>query len=115
MKRGEIWTVAGGPNYAGKPRPAVIIQSNRYKIRLSATICMLTSHSSEVEQAWLKVEPSSRNGLSVTSCLMVDKITTLPRGKVGRKIGELDEADMAALNRAAIDFLGLADSPANSF
>ena len=58
-----------------------------------------------------KVEGNNRNGLSAPSYLMVDKITTLPRAKVGKKIGELDEADMVVLNREILDFLGL-ESPA---
>ena len=107
MQRGEIWTISGGPDYAGKPRPAVIIQDERYSTRYSATVCMFTSDPSEPPRARLKVERNDRNGLAAPSYLMVDKITTMPEAKIGRKIGELDDADMARLNWELIKFLGL--------
>lgn len=109
MKRGEVWTIAGGPDYAGKPRPAVMIQGDHTNSAYSATVCPLTTDSSKTSMDRPKVERNNRNGLSVSSYLMVDKIITLPRSKIGRKIGKLDKADMMTLSREIIDFLGLTD------
>ncbi len=112
MKRGEIWTVAGGKDYAGKPRPAVILQDDRFDATSSITICAFTSDPTEALLFRLPVAPSERNGLRVSCRLMVDKITTVPKAKVGTHLGRLDEEDMLRLNRAVVVFLGLAGGPA---
>ena len=81
MRRGEIWTVAGGKDCAGKPRPVVIVHDDRFD----------ATH------------------LDAPSRLMVDKITTLPKAKLGKHVGRLDNPDLASLNRAVVVFLGLAE------
>ena len=105
MRRGEVWTIAGGPDYVGKPRPAVVIQGDYTNFAYSATVCPVTTDS-EKNPDRPKVERNDRNGLSASSYLMVDKIATLPRRKVGQKIGDLDQADMDRLNREILYFLG---------
>jgi mRNA interferase MazF len=111
VKRGEIWTVAGGADYAGKPRPAVIVQDDDFDATKSITICAFTSDPTEAPLFRILVQPNERNGLQATSSLMVDKITTVPRTKVGSRIGRLDDEDLVRLNQAMIVFLGLARSP----
>lgn len=108
MRRGEIWTVAGGGDYAGKPRPAVILQDDRFDATASVTICAFTTDPTEAPLFRLAVEPSERNGLRVPCRLMVDKITTVPKARLGACLGRLDDADMARLNRAVLVFLGMA-------
>ena len=108
MRRGEIWTVAGGPDDAGKPRPAVIVQEDRFDATRSITICGFTSSTVDAPLLRLLIEPSERNGLTEPSRLMVDKITTVPRAKLGKRVGRLDDEDMLRLNRAVLVFLGLA-------
>ena len=110
MKRGEIWTVAGGPDYTGKPRPAVIVQDDHFDATSSVTICAFTSDPTEADLFRVAVEPSDENGLRLMSRLMVDKITTVPRSKVGSRMGQLDDEDVVRLNRAILVFLGLAGS-----
>jgi mRNA interferase MazF len=109
LKRGEIWTVAGGADYAGKPRAAIILQSDKFDETLSVTICPLTREAIDAEPARFAVEPTLHNGLRVSSYAMVDKISTLPKTKVRRRIGQLDAADVARLNQHVILFLGLAE------
>ncbi|MGU3492422.1 type II toxin-antitoxin system PemK/MazF family toxin [Xanthobacteraceae bacterium A53D] len=111
MKRGDIWTMAGGSDYAGKPRPVVIVQDDSFDITASITICSITSSPVDVPLLRLPITPSERNGLRLESRLMVDKITTVPRPKLGSKIGRLDDEDILRLNRAMMVFLGLAVSP----
>jgi mRNA interferase MazF len=111
MRRGEVWTVAGGKDYAGKPRPAVVVQDDRFDATDSITLCVFTTDPTEAPLFRLPVEPSERNGLVPQSRLMVDKITTVPKSKVGEKLGRLDDEDMVRLNRAIIVFLGLAGRP----
>ena len=59
----------------------------------------------------MAVEPSDRNGLRAPSRLMADKVTTVPRSKLGRRVGRLDDEDVLRLNQAILVFLGLAGSP----
>ncbi|KQY14633.1 type II toxin-antitoxin system PemK/MazF family toxin [Rhizobium sp. Root482] len=111
MRRGDIWTVAGGGDYAGKPRPVVIVQDDSFDETASITICAFTSDETEAPLFRLIVEPNARNGLLAASRLMVDKISTVPKSKIGKRIGRLDDEDILRLNRALLVFLGLAVSP----
>jgi mRNA interferase MazF len=111
MRRGDIWTVAGGKDYAGKPRPVAIIQDDSFDATDSITICAFTTDETEAPLFRLPVEPNERNGLRAPCRLMVDKITTVPKSKVGSHIGHLDDEDLLRLNRAVLVFLGLAVSP----
>jgi mRNA interferase MazF len=111
MRRGEVWTVSGGKDYAGKPRPVVIVQDDAFDATDSITICAFTTAPTEAPLFRLSVEPSERNGLRSAFRLMVDKITTVPKSKVGERIGRLDAEDVVRLNQAVMVFLGLAVSP----
>lgn len=111
MRRGDIWTIAGGQDYAGMPRPVVIIQDDSYDATDSITICAFTTDETDAPLFRLLVEPNERNGLRSPCRLMVDKITTVPKSKVGMPIGRLDDEDILRLNQAALVFLGLAVSP----
>lgn len=108
MKRGEVWTVSGGAPYAGKPRPVVIIQEDRFAATNSVTLCAFTSDPTEAPLLRMLVEPTERNGLSVASRLMIDKVTTVPKARLGKRIGKLHDEDIVRLNRALTVFLGLA-------
>jgi len=107
MKRGEIWTLSGG-GYAGKPRPAVIVQDDRFDATASVTVCAFTTDATEAPLFRLAIEPDGQNGLRLTSRLMVDKITTVPKNRLGECIGRLPAPELVRLNRAIAVFLGLA-------
>jgi mRNA interferase MazF len=108
VKRREIWTVAGAKDYAGKPRPALVIQHDSFDSTDSITICATTT--SDIGDAIFRVPvvPTAGNGLRHACFIMADKVATVPRGKLGRRIGLLAEDDMARLNRAVAVFLGIA-------
>ncbi|HEX2892254.1 type II toxin-antitoxin system PemK/MazF family toxin [Vineibacter terrae] len=110
MRRGDIWTVAGGQDYAGKPHPVVIVQDDSFDATASITICAFTTDETDAPLFRLLVEPNDRNGLRAACRLMVDKITTVPKAKVGTYLGRLDDEDVLRLNRAILVFLGLAVS-----
>ncbi len=114
MKRGDIRTVAGAKDYAGKPRPVVIVQDNNFDATDSITICAFTTDETEAPLFRLAVEPNTRNGLRSACRLMVDKITTVPKSRIGRAVGRLDDEDLVRLNQAMMVFLGLAGSARNS-
>jgi mRNA interferase MazF len=108
MRRGEIWTAAGGKDYAGKPRPVVIVQDDRFDRTSSITVCAFTTDPTDAPLLRLPVEPTEENGLRAPCRLMVDKITTVPKTKLGSRLGSLDAEAMLRLNRAMVVFLGLA-------
>lgn len=110
MKRGDIWTAAGGPGYAGKPRPVAILQDNRFDATASVTVCPFTADPTLAELFRIPIEPSPTNGLQSLSRLMVDKITTVAKTKLGKPIGRLEDKDVVRLNRAVVVFIGLAGS-----
>ena len=113
MKRGEIWTVAVGRGFAGKPRPVVILQDDRFDATDSITICAFTTDPTDAPLFRLPIEPNETNGLRAPCRLMADKITTVPKAKIGARIGRLGDEDIVRLNRAVLVFLGMAGATAN--
>jgi mRNA interferase MazF len=107
LKRGEIWTAAGGPGYAGKPRPFVIVQDEHLGITTSVTICGFTSDPTDAPIFRLLIRPSRMNRLNAPSRIMVDKVTTIPTARLGYRVGRLDADDVTRLDRALMIHLGL--------
>ena len=107
MRRGEIWTAAAGSGYVSKPRPVVIIQDDRFDATDSVTVCAFTTDPTDAPLIRLVVEPNEMNGLRETSSVMVGKITTVPRSKIGESVGRLSDDDMVRLGRAVLVFFGL--------
>jgi mRNA interferase MazF len=108
VKRGDVWTVAGAPGYAGKPRPVVIVQDDRFSHTQSVTVCALTTVPVDAPLLRVGIEPSASNGLRAPCSLMLDKVTTVQRQRLGKRIGTLDATDMVRLNRGLMVVLGLA-------
>jgi mRNA interferase MazF len=108
VRRGEVWIIAGGKDYAGKRRPVVILQDDRFDTTNSITTCPFTTDATEVELFRPKIGADVVNGLRQDSRLMVDKITTSPKTKLGQRIGRLADKDMVRVDLAVLVFLGLA-------
>jgi mRNA interferase MazF len=111
MRRGDIWTASGGKDYAGKPRPVVIVQDDSFDSTASITVCAFTTDETDAPLIRLLIEPTTDTGLLMASRLMVDKMTTVPKFKLGKRIGRLNDQDIVRLNQAILVFLGLAVSP----
>jgi mRNA interferase MazF len=109
VKRGEIWTISGGPDYAGKPRPAIIVQSDRFDATISVSVCPLTTVAVESVHIRFPIQPTPANRLLLTSFAMVDKISTVPKAKLGRFIGRLGKRQLALLNQRMALFLGFGE------
>lgn len=107
MKRGEVWTVSAS-GYAGNPRPAVIIQDDRFDATASIAVCVFTSDETQAPLFRIAITPDDGNGLRVASRLMVDKLTTVAKERLGEQIGQLSDEDQVRLDRAILVFLGLA-------
>jgi mRNA interferase MazF len=112
VKRGEIWTAAGGRDYAGKPRPVVILQEDRFDMTDLITVCAFTTDPTDAPLFRLPVVPSDGNGLRTECRLMVDKITTVAKTTIGARVGRLANEDILRLNRAVVVFLGIGSPPA---
>ena len=107
MKRGDIITISMGGDY-GKPRPALIIQSDLFIDTASVTILPLTSHLINAPLIRIEIDPDESNGLKKTSQIMIDKLLTTPREKVGDIIGCLQSSVMMEIERALALFIGIA-------
>ncbi len=108
MKRGDIVTVAVAGDY-GKPRPAVIIQSDWLKATDSVLVALMTSALADAPIYRLTLKPDATNGLRVPTQVMVDKIVAVPRAKCGKVVGKLDEKARIALDHMVSVVVGLAD------
>lgn len=110
MRRGEIWTVAGGAAYTGKPRPAVVVQDDRFDANDSVVVCPLTTDPTSAPIFRLTVPSNARPGLRAPCRVMVDKVTAVPRRRLGTRVGTLSPDELKALNRAIFVFLGLSET-----
>lgn len=106
MKRGDI-VVAAPPGDYGKPRPVLVIQDDAFEAMPSVTVLPLTSDLRDTPLLRLPVTPSRDTGLRVPSQVMVDKAVTLPRAKIGPRIGQADATTMHEVDVALARFLGL--------
>jgi mRNA interferase MazF len=107
IRRGDFVVVSAPGDY-GKPRPALVVQSELFSALPSVSICLLTSTIREhADLLRLTVDPTAENGLQVRSQIMIDKITTVPAAKVGQVIGHADDALMVRVNRGLVLFLGI--------
>jgi mRNA interferase MazF len=105
--RGDIVTVAL-PGAYGKPRPALVIQSDLFDAHPSVTILPVTSELRDTPLFRIIVNSTAQNGLLKTSQVMIDKAQSVPRSKIGKTIGRLDDATLISVNRALAVFLGFA-------
>lgn len=109
MMRGEIWTVSGGPGFAGKPRPALIVLSDLALDTPSVLICGFTSEASEDLLLRPLMLPSPENGLARPSNLMSEKVTSVPRSRLGMRVGILSPEDMARADSALQLIMGFGE------
>src|SRR5260370_10691144 len=105
MKGGE-WVPLVLPGAYGNPRPAVIVQSDRYEAMESVTSLPMTSGVLPKQVFRITVTPTPENGLQVPSQIMADKCSTLPLAKVGSVFGRLGATDLGRVDRAPAAFLG---------
>jgi len=106
MRRGDLVTVAVSADY-GKPRPALVVQADAFDLHPSVIVLPLTSELHDAPLFRVAVNASKETGLRVASQIMVDKATTVPRIKVGPRIGRVNSTAMEAVNQALRGFLGL--------
>jgi mRNA interferase MazF len=108
VRRGDLVTVSAPRDY-GKPRPAVVIQSDWLTATDSVLVALLTSARVEAPLYRLTIEPSQLNGLKAPSQVMIDKIVAIPRKKCGSVTGHLNASERIALNHMLAVIVGIAD------
>jgi len=107
MRRGQFVVIAVPGDY-GKPRPALVVQSDLFADLPSVVICPLTTTlRDDADLFRLEVAPSPRNGLREKSQIAIDKITVVPASKIGGVIGQADDALLLRVNRALAVFLSI--------
>jgi mRNA interferase MazF len=99
MKRGDLVTIALQGAY-GKPRPALIVQSDLFMEHPSVTILPLTSDLEKTPLFRIEIEPTAQNGLKNIWQVMIDKVQTVPCEKIGAVFGRLDDAAILSINLA---------------
>ena len=107
VTRGDLVTVAISGDF-GKPRPALVIQSDQFEATATVTVLLVSSTLVDAPLIRLTVEPSAGNGLRARSQIMVDKAMTVRRDRMGARLGQIEGDTMVAVNRAVALFLGFA-------
>ncbi len=109
LRRGDVVTVAASGDF-GKPRPAVIVQSDAFpREHASVIVCQMTSTLVDGPDFRVTIAPSKTNNLQATSQVMADKPVTVRRERIGTRLGRLDARDVRRLNRALAFCIGLSD------
>lgn len=108
IARGAVVIVAARGAYTGKPRPALVVQSDVFNAtHASVTVCPITSASVDAPLFRVSLPPGERTGLKSASQVMVDKIVSVPRASIVREVGRCDEATSHAVEDALRNWLGL--------
>ncbi len=108
MKRGDLLIVVLSGDY-GKPRPAVLVQSEALFDAESLLVCPMTSDASTAGPFRMMIAPGPENGLGAPSVIMTDKVTAVPRRRCRERIGQLTAAELSALDSSLMFVLGLGD------
>ena len=109
MSRGDVVVFATKGAYTNKPRPALIVQADRFNpTHASVTVCPITSDCVDAPLFRVTLPPGARTGLSTVSQVMVDKVVSVPRAAIAREIGRCDSGELGQVEDALRVWLGLA-------
>lgn len=106
MKRGELYLAAAGSGYAGKPRPVLIVQDDALTGLESVIVCPLSTTSPALEPLRIGIDATDTTGLDKPSAIMLDKVSAVPRSKMGPRVGVADKAVMRLVTRGLATVLG---------
>ncbi|GJD93719.1 type II toxin-antitoxin system PemK/MazF family toxin [Methylobacterium iners] len=107
MRRGDLVSVALSGDF-GKPRPALVIQSDQFAETGTVTVLLVSGTTVDAPLIRLTVQPTSENGLRKASQVMIDKAMSVRRDKLGVPFGRLDEENMLSVTRSMAVFLAIA-------
>jgi mRNA interferase MazF len=101
VTRGDVVVVAARGTYSGKPRPALVVQSDLFnETHSSVTVCPITSDCIDAPLFRISVPPGTRTGLRVSSQIMVDKVLSVPRASIAKTIGRCETTELATVDDA---------------
>ena len=102
MRRGDVVLIAdrAGGDYGGKPRPAVVVQSDLFDATNSLVICPLTTQGHDAPLLRVAVQPSPTLRLAVPSWVMVEKISSVRRERARAILDRLSAPEMVALGQS---------------
>lgn len=108
MIRGEIVVVATKGAYTSKPRPALVVQSDRFNdTHGSVTLCPITTDCVDAPLFRVSLPPGPRTGLKASSQVMIDKVVSVPRAAIGGPVGQCDHLELESVEAALRGWLGL--------
>ena len=110
MKRGELYLASAGSGYAGKPRPVLIVQDDALANLDSVVVCPLSSTSPIRDPLRIGLPATESTGLDSDSVVMVDKVSAVPKSKIGRRIGSVEGPILRSVTRGLATVLGFAQS-----
>lgn len=108
MKRGELWTVAAPGGYASTPRPALIVQDDRFDATDAVTVVLLTTTQVDAPLLRVPIPATPVTGIRHDSQAMIDKVTTVRRSALGERLGVVTSTQLLKIERALLVFLGIA-------
>jgi len=109
LTRGAVVTASIG-GASGKPRPFLVLRSNHFAEHSLVTLLAFTSTLTDAPTLRVTVQPSTDNGLQMPSQAMIDHVQSVRGQRIERTIGRLADADLAAITRTLLVYLGLADA-----
>ena len=104
--RGNFVTISLQGEF-GKPRPALVVQSDQFNEHASVTVLPVTGTVVAAPLLRVTVQPDARNGLQKPSQVMVDKAMTVKRDKVGPAFGRIEAETLVEVERCLAVFLGI--------
>ena len=108
LKRGDVVSVAASGDFAGKPRPAIVVQSDLFNpTHASVSVVPVTTTLIDADLFRVELAPSTDNGLRARSQAMVDKVTSVRKDRVGHRVGTLSPSDLGRVDGALRVWLGL--------
>jgi len=102
-RRGEIWLAALGASRRGEPgktRPVVVLSSNRYLVGIDHELIVVAPLSSSLPPSALRPELSPETGIDKPSAVIPRGIRGIARSRLLRRLGEVDDERMGAIERA---------------
>lgn len=108
MRRGELWTVAGGSPYTNKPRPVLVIQDDQFGDFDSVIVCPLSTSKADAAFFRPVLLPNDQNGLRKPSRVMVEKVVGLRKERLGKQIGRVERQDLVRVEQALMLVMGMA-------
>ena len=108
VKRGDV-VICAAPGDYGKPRPAVVVQSDLFNdTHSSVAVCPITSQIQDAPLFRITVSAGKATGIKVESQVMVDKVIAIPRDKITGRAGALSEGALKEVDEAVRLWLDLA-------